>query len=829
MNKKKAKKGKHQSNKPSAKNAPNPGSQSSGSSKSPGAALTPKSFFTVTIKMLSDWHIGSGAGRTGDVDRLVQRDKDDLPYIPAKTLTGIWRDACELVAWGLDNGQLEDGRDRPSWQKWVNYLFGDQPALAQGVRENKPREAALSIRSAHLPEPLIKALNEKPNLKEFITFIKPGIAIDPKSGCAKEDYLRFEEMVRSGAELKAACELHLPTESEQQKAAYALLLAGAKIIERLGGKRRRGAGQCQVTVENNIAPWINWIEANPTPPPIPPTLEEGAILIAGQPIAEDAWVNLKLKITAKSPVIIRTRTVGNVVETLDYIPGTYLLRLIHRRLGNLSPEFNRAIAHGDIIVTNATVEINEAPGRPVPLALFSEKLGGGLDKGKVYNRLREPEPANQLKGERAGYIGSLNGFLPEFKKVDLTVATHNIVEDDRQCPTKDIGGVYSYQAIEPGTILQAELRLRQGLITLNKQNSSWWTGLQSDYRIGQSKKDDYGLVSVEVLEKPSSVSQTLKIEGSELVVWLLSDVLIRDERLRPTTSIKDFAKQLGDMLGVTLTEKEAKNNTLSLVIRQHRIDSWQVRWGLPRPSLVGLKAGSCIVFTVDRSINSQRLAQVQASGIGERRAEGYGQLCFNDPVLTSDISKLTINEKVNQSTKSNHSSLIPKSDRSFDYARIIEEAAWRETLRRAALRVASNKHSRKVELGIDPQVQTNSQLGSLRSLIATLKVDRNNGRIIYHTEQVIRWLDNLTAKDKWTQQSRDQIRVLVNTPDQIWNILQLPFSKLILTQTGEQDLKAELWSEAVHTLIDACIRAHTRENESRPEQTLVVGGVEHGA
>jgi CRISPR-associated protein Csx10 len=44
---------------------------------------------TLQIKMLSDWHIGSGTGRPGNIDRLVQRDAHHLPYIPAKSLTGM--------------------------------------------------------------------------------------------------------------------------------------------------------------------------------------------------------------------------------------------------------------------------------------------------------------------------------------------------------------------------------------------------------------------------------------------------------------------------------------------------------------------------------------------------------------------------------------------------------------------------------------------------------------------------------------------------------------------------------------------------------------------
>ena len=74
----------------------------------------------LTITMLSDWHIGSGTGRPGSVDRLIQRDTNNLPYIPAKTLTGILRDGCELVVEGLDEGKT--GR----WHDWLEYLFGSQ-------------------------------------------------------------------------------------------------------------------------------------------------------------------------------------------------------------------------------------------------------------------------------------------------------------------------------------------------------------------------------------------------------------------------------------------------------------------------------------------------------------------------------------------------------------------------------------------------------------------------------------------------------------------------------------------------------------------------------
>ena len=197
--------------------------------------LTVKATFTLQLEFLSDWHVGSGTGRPGDVDRLVQRDRHNLPYIPAKTLTGIWRDACERVAYGLDNG-VSDG----IWHQWVNYLFGDQPALRgpDDQTDQRPCPAALSIRTAHFPQALKAALKDKPKLHSLVSIIKPGIKIDLNTGCAEPDCLRMEERVRGGALLQADCTLLLPHAAErtdedpptaqdsQVAVAYALLVAG---------------------------------------------------------------------------------------------------------------------------------------------------------------------------------------------------------------------------------------------------------------------------------------------------------------------------------------------------------------------------------------------------------------------------------------------------------------------------------------------------------------------------------------------------------------------------------------------------------------------------
>ncbi|NJR61347.1 MAG: hypothetical protein HC769_22440 [Cyanobacteria bacterium CRU_2_1] len=781
--------------------------------------------------MLNDWHIGSGTGRPGDVDRLIQRDADGLPYIPAKTLTGIWRDACEQVAFGLDEG-IAGGQ----WSQWVIHLFGNQPPLEKPPILEPPRPAALSIRSAHLSKPLQNALlssPSKPLLKEAITFIKPGIQINAQTGCAEPNFLRFEELVRGGTTLETKCQLQLLGDATQKEAAYALLMAGTKLVERLGGKRRRGAGQCQLVVGRDLDAWISWLEQHSKAPPIPNWSDDPGDPTLALPELTHQWQRIQLAIKTVSPLIVPCRTVGNVVETLDYIPGTQLLGLILKKLRQKNLHLDAAIAQGQIIVTNATLQINEHSSRPVPLALFSDKLGGGLEKGgKVYNRLAETEHDDgQMKGERAGYL-STEGASLLYGKVEKTVETHNIISDDEQRPTEQSGGVYSYETIAPGTCLQAELRLPTWIVQqLNQQHRNWWTLLQGSAQLGQSKKDDYGLVKITV-SAPEVYNPTVESQKNHLTVWLLSDLLLRDDRLRPTASIAALKQELEKHLNVTLTVRKRPESLLHFLVRQRRSDSWQVRWQLPRPSLAGLSAGSCIVFEVQLGkkgeIDQEILSRLEIQGIGERRAEGYGQLCFNS-LLLAEKTPSCLNSEHRSAVQSEVKAEKPKlldANKDYPYARIIERAAWREAIRRSALQIAGDPQRRSGLFQWQPDRPTMNQLGALRSTLRSI-------------DDVMSWLAHLgntdNRREKWTDESLQAIRRLV-TPEEslakgnaIWQELALPVTELCITRNAESELKKELWAEAVTTLIDACIRAHKRSLESRDSSNPTEEEIIHGA
>lgn len=781
------------------------------------------------ITFLSDWHIGEGSGQPGHIDKLVRRHPlDDLPYVPAKTITGIWRDACEQLALGLDNSSPGG-----NWQTWVTLLFGDQPNERDETQPYiSPQAAAVTIRAARFPEALRQQLVKSP-LKQALTFIKPSTKIDPETGQTIDKKLHFDEVVRAGAVLEA--EIYLDdtifTESEKQTA-YALLWAGAQAVDRLGGKRRRGLGRCKFkfdALDKDEA-----IKKLKQPDKLPSQLSaKSAHQFKYEPATPtDVWLQVPLHLTLKSPLIVAQGELGNVVASLDYVPGTHLLGAVTKLLCQQSQlDLFNAVANGYIQVSHAYLEASETRGLPVPMALFYKKDD---DSGQTYNRLMTTESGAQLKQHRNGYLIDNSLF-----KTPLQLTTHGIIEDKSQRPTEAVGGVFSFEAIKTGTQLQSCLKLHQSVVDQLKKihGNNWWKVLNTDICLGKSKKDDYGWVQLRV-ENCELMSTPVSNNNQALTVWLCSDLLLRDSRLRPSTDIIDLQKELENHLDVKLSPRKTSDDTLSTLIRTTRTDGWHQNWGLPRASYIGLAAGSCIVFECkEGSLDTNKLQALMQRGLGERRAEGFGEVRFNPSLLSQDTTNLEAKELTltdncshtaaetktspNKSTiKKKHSVIKKKSNTGNkipvikpDYfVATIEKAAWREDIRRAAVALSADSKNRHKVLHWNSEKPPNSQLGALRSVLSRMQkvADKNI---------VNDWLTHLQAtdnrKDKWNKEALECIKSLLDDPQLIWNKLEENLTEVFPTlHTNDKAfLQEELWAEAIRTLFAVATHYEQRERE----------------
>lgn len=113
-----------------------------------------------------------------------------------------------------------------------------------------------------------------------------------------------------------------------------------------------------------------------------------------------------------------------------------------------------------------------------------------------------------------------------------------------------------------------------------------------------------------------------KAGGAIFTVNLLSDAILYDDDGHPTMIIT--AEMLRKAAGL-----ESKLTLLRSFASYSYTGGWHVQWERHKPSAVSTLMGSVFVFQAEDGLSTedcQHLADLQINGIGERRAEGYGQV-----------------------------------------------------------------------------------------------------------------------------------------------------------------------------------------------------------
>ena len=370
----------------------------------------------------------------------------------------------------------------------------------------------------------------------------------------------------------------------------AFLVAAASFVTRLGGKRRRGMGKCRIALQFDgyelpdgpegadlLAKAAAILERDEHR--APPQLQSETVPIdIGKtgPSAVGAWTKLALRLKLREPVIIADAVLGNVVTTLDFIPGSMILPYVVRafkRAGVPRQQIAQMIASADLHILPAYPEISGRRGLPVPLSWRQPKLGGALTSS-----FEASTDKQQQKPMREGYVDPTAQKFKTVHKPEKTIRTHNTVEDKHQTPTETVGGVYSYEALASDQCFRCEVWFRGiAMDGLAEQ-------LKGRAHIGRARKAGYGAVNVEVIGGPEEVPTASPPDG---IIYLLleSDVLLRGHDLAAKTDLELLLAHIEARLGSAEGALFDRGDTRA-EIRTRRLESWQAGWGLPRPSLI---------------------------------------------------------------------------------------------------------------------------------------------------------------------------------------------------------------------------------------------------
>ena len=772
--------------------------------------------FTLTLKMTSDWHIGSGVGRQGSVDSLVIRDADDLPYAPSSTVAGMWRDATEQLAFGLDK---TSGRD--SWTGLVAALFGSQPAIASGAGDG-PVPSRLALEHLRLPADLRAALRGAScaSLREELTFVKPGARIDPRRGTAATDMLRFEEICRSGAILTGRATIDatgVDTANRDTLAAFAF--ASLHLLERIGGGRRRGLGHCdgQVACVSgtgvcDVAAALKHLRSRCSGPggaapqiPALASYRQATSRFAGR-AEHDDLIEVPLHMEALSPLLVMDQRLGNVTTCLDHVPGTMLLPIVSRALhaaGADAENVTQLITSAALTVAPAYATIGNARGLPMPMR-WQWKKQDGADRTKCVANADVGEAAEDA-AQRVHPTGGEMVADNKARRVRHVVRTHNTMSDAVQKPTEEVGGVYTYQAIRPGESLASVVRLPRSLG--DGVLSAFRNKITGRARIGAVTRRGYGDVQIQAgdSQQPSDHGPQ---RSESAVLWLTSDLCLPAPTGGRCPTAPGQAPDVRSQLAAAIGHAMGRTVTVARSwMRTRRQESWHRQWGLPRPSLTLIRAGSTVVVNPSDDNGyflPKELTGLERYGAGQRRAEGYGQLRVNAEEVTCSgtFHVSTYQSAANSEAGSDQPAPLARSSQGF--ARVVEDAAWRSYLVMRAEEATATERDRESLLGWKRDRPSASQLGKMRGLLNGARTEEDVGA-------VRGWLKR---KPKGWDKAGDMLT----------KVLDDPFAALAahrqsgpsaLTRSLCDILKDEtLKRYAIAAVVHAALRAHRRSAEA---------------
>ena len=371
----------------------------------------------VTIVFTSDWGVSTGVGHAGRTHSTIERCGDD-PVVRGTVITGVLREQAMLAAKALD-GQ-KDGK----WTSFALWLFGQDPDGKQGSTPH-PRHVLFTDATPASSIPVHDTVS---------------LSIDPKTGTARDQFLRFTERAAAGVLTgtftlidEAGAEI-----SDQAKidAAHFLLGVAGLMVRGIGSGRSGGDGECTVLVTkhkvearagqstsafvtyaseqaNSLRTSLKSLAAEFTEKVVNalPALQQGGIqhqvgIVDGSAATYSGGHHLILDLTLNSPIVSYEVPFSNEIRSLDFLRGTVLLPWLHRlvsskKRGENKAVITNAVTGGHLFVSDALPVIGDTEGLPVPLTLKTEKTQTSNSPITLYGN----SPKNKGKiPVRGGYV-----------------------------------------------------------------------------------------------------------------------------------------------------------------------------------------------------------------------------------------------------------------------------------------------------------------------------------------------------------------------------------------------------------------------------------------
>ena len=208
------------------------------------------------LSFATSFHLGTGI-REGLIDRTVIRDKSGYLYVPASTFKGVLREHCEqLLRFYISNDQ-KNSVVSPHDRYAALAEFGRSPTLISRIFGSSFYPGGLRFNDAKQeaePSDVYKALQVSVSTQvriDHVTRIAASEALYNSEFGTRD--LTFLGTIKGQLDCTPISSLAVTGYGEQAYTftptySLLLLLAGLLMVERLGGNKSTGKGQCNCTI-----------------------------------------------------------------------------------------------------------------------------------------------------------------------------------------------------------------------------------------------------------------------------------------------------------------------------------------------------------------------------------------------------------------------------------------------------------------------------------------------------------------------------------------------------------------------------------------------------
>lgn len=534
------------------------------------------------ISLLSDLCASSGEHYNSYVDTEVVYDEFGLPFIPAKRIKGCIREAAlELVEWGVFEKQIYDA------------LFGKEGNEKSKFSLDNAYLKAYENLVADLKNCQDKALVHPQRVLGLYAYTRTQTAMT-KDGVADKGSLRTIRVINKGLIFQAALKENV-TLTEEEKS---LLETAVSMVKHMGTGRTRGLGLVELTFPKAKK-------------------EDSKDNSKDNCMYElDEWNKIHYTINLKSAVLCKSAA-GTQEKTHDYIEGSKILGILAQNLSK--EEFARLMQYDgtgkSIIASNAYICENGERCTPVRASLQKKK-------DQTFDKNGEMLVADMLvpNEEDVQWTPVGNKYMNAegtIKSVDVEVNYHH-----RRPKNKAVGKA---TGLDDSAFYQLESICRGqqflGFLLADKEQAELIISVfekLDGLRIGASSNAEYGDADIEI----TRIEHVEKIDPKmqrEFVIKLNAPVILYNKHGMPVADIACLKLYLAELLDV-------EENSLQInqaFLNYETIGGFNVTWHRRKPIFTALGKGTACSVIAAKEIDLSRL---EHAFIGERVAEGYGEL-----------------------------------------------------------------------------------------------------------------------------------------------------------------------------------------------------------